>query len=375
MAEQNGSRRVLFCAFNQDHSCLAMCTREGYKIFNCDSCACCYQRSDGAISLAEMLFSTSIVAVVGAGEQPALSPRRLNVYNTTTEASIAELNFVSSILAVRMNRKRLIVVLERKTFIHDLARLTALESIDTVSNPKGLCAFSSNHDNCYLALPASTTSGAVLVYDALDLHALCQIQAHRAPLAAMALSADGFLLATASEQGTVIRVHVIPQGSKAFTFRRGSYPSAIYSLSFGPPSQYPQLLAANSASGTVHIFRLDTMERLRNRPASGLLSAVIPDSMTDMVDSERCFITIRNGFPPGVRSYCAIAAHPEEVGDDGQPITPRSNKKARVLVVTSNGYFHEYWVTVGSGREGSCTLERECALLTNSSDQIFAHFV
>lgn len=39
----------------------------------------------------------------------------------------------------------------------------------------GLCAFSSNHDNCYLALPASTTSGAVLVYDALDLHALCQV--------------------------------------------------------------------------------------------------------------------------------------------------------------------------------------------------------
>lgn len=41
-----------------------------------------------------------------------------------------------------------------------------------------------------------------------------QIQAHRAPLAAMALSADGYLLATASEQGTVIRVHVIPQAAK-----------------------------------------------------------------------------------------------------------------------------------------------------------------
>lgn len=32
----------------------------------------------------------------------------------------------------------------------------------------------------------------------------------------MALSADGYLLATASEQGTVIRVHIIPQASKVF---------------------------------------------------------------------------------------------------------------------------------------------------------------
>lgn len=41
-----------------------------------------------------------------------------------------------------------------------------------------------------------------------------QIQAHRSPLAVMAFSSDGLLLATASDQGTVIRVHSIPQASK-----------------------------------------------------------------------------------------------------------------------------------------------------------------
>jgi hypothetical protein len=43
-----------------------------------------------------------------------------------------------------------------------------------------------------------------------------QIQAHRSPLAAMAVSGDGLFLATASQQGTVIRVHCIPQASKVF---------------------------------------------------------------------------------------------------------------------------------------------------------------
>lgn len=36
---------------------------------------------------------------------------------------------------------------------------------------------------------------------------LCEIAAHKAPLAALAWSADGRLLASASTQGTVVRVH------------------------------------------------------------------------------------------------------------------------------------------------------------------------
>jgi hypothetical protein len=44
MNEALGSRRILYLGFNQDHSCLAVGTRDGYKIFNCDTCSCCYER-------------------------------------------------------------------------------------------------------------------------------------------------------------------------------------------------------------------------------------------------------------------------------------------------------------------------------------------
>jgi autophagy-related protein 18 len=37
-------------------------------------------------SLVEMLYSTSLLAVVGAGAQPALSQRRLSVLNTAEQA-------------------------------------------------------------------------------------------------------------------------------------------------------------------------------------------------------------------------------------------------------------------------------------------------
>ena len=53
-----------------------------------------------------MLFCTSLLAYVGAGEQPALTPRRLGVLNTSTGGGIQDLHFAASVLAVRLNRER-----------------------------------------------------------------------------------------------------------------------------------------------------------------------------------------------------------------------------------------------------------------------------
>ena len=57
-------------------------------------------------SIAEMLECTSLMAFVGAGEQPSLTPRKLTLMNTTTQSVIQDLSFPSSVLAVRINRKR-----------------------------------------------------------------------------------------------------------------------------------------------------------------------------------------------------------------------------------------------------------------------------
>ena len=67
-----------------------------------------------------MLFCTSLIALVGAGDSPAFSPRRLRIFNTKTGRAICELNFVTAVLAVKMNRKRLVVALELQIYIFDL---------------------------------------------------------------------------------------------------------------------------------------------------------------------------------------------------------------------------------------------------------------
>lgn len=47
-----------------------------------------------------------------------------------------------------------------------------------------------------------------------------QIDAHRSPLAAMVLSFNGMYIATASEQGTIIRVHLLSDVTKVILIKR-----------------------------------------------------------------------------------------------------------------------------------------------------------
>lgn len=54
----------------------------------------------------------------------------------------------------------------------------------------------------------------VILYDALDLKVLNKVVACRSRVVAVSFSRDGKLLATASEQGTVIRIFTVPAAVK-----------------------------------------------------------------------------------------------------------------------------------------------------------------
>ncbi|KAJ3353533.1 autophagy protein [Allomyces javanicus] len=294
-------RALLTASFNQDCSCLAVGTKTGFRIFNCDPFGKSLVRNDGGIGIVEMLFTTNIIALVGAGEQHTHSPRRLQIMNTKKQSVICELDFPSAVLAVHLNRRRLVVVLDSAIHVYDLSNMKRVASIDINYNPHAVTALSSSSDRCYLAYPtyvhphaaappakvsdppllsadvigasptsssnsgskpsASATSssstqagsGGVTLFDVIEQHPVVIIPAHKAPLAAMTFSASGRYLATASTKGTIIRVFSVPDGAQLFQFRRGTYPARIFSLQFHPNEQ---LLAASSETETVHIFKL-----------------------------------------------------------------------------------------------------------------------
>ena len=60
--------------------------------------------------------------------------------------------------------------LEESLYIHNIRDMKVLHTIrDTPSNPIGLCALSTNNDNCYLAYPGSNQIGEVQVFDCVTL--------------------------------------------------------------------------------------------------------------------------------------------------------------------------------------------------------------
>ncbi|KAI9376356.1 WD40 repeat-like protein [Aspergillus egyptiacus] len=257
-----------FVTFNQDYSFLAVATSRGFRVFTTDPFAKSYETKEGNIAIIEMLFSTSLVALI-------LSPRRLQITNTKRQSPICELTFPTTVLAVKLNRKRLVIVLEDQIYLYDIQTMKLLYTIETSPNPNALCALSPSSDNCYLAYPlpqkaapsslqppahappgnthVSPTSGEVLIFDALKLEAINVIEAHRSPLACITLNSDGTLIATASDKGTIIRVFSVPDGRKLYQFRRGSIPSRIFSMSFNTTST---LLCVSSSTETIHLFKL-----------------------------------------------------------------------------------------------------------------------
>lgn len=318
-----------FANFNQDYSCISVGYDNGFRIYNCDPFTQCYERIDGSIGIVEMLFCSSLLAIVGTGEQTSLSPRRLKIINTKRQTTICELTFPTSILSVRMNRQRLVVMLEEIIYVYDITSMKLLHTIEILSNPTGLVALSTDTDNNYLAYPSpkkvaklngngipqlgvdvtalngqqvssslgqtngvgnskshddlsvlntetqaqSVRNGDVVIFDCKLLQPITVIEAHKTQLAAMSFSQDGTLLATASDKGTIIRVFSVKTGLKLYQFRRGSYNTKIYSLAFSPSNLF---LIASSATGTVHVFRLGEQEAkntiIRSNGSSGWIN-------------------------------------------------------------------------------------------------------
>jgi len=297
----------------------------------------------GNISLVERLFASSLVALVSTDH-----PRKLDVCHFKKGSEICNYSYSNAILAVKLNRMRLVVCLEESLYIHNIRDMKVLHTIrDTPPNPRGVCALSPHNEHAYLAYPGSATTGEVQIFDTITLRAVINISAHDNPLAAVAFNQQGTRLATASEKGTVIRVFSLPDGEKLFEFRRGLKRCVeTQCMSFSQDSLF---LCLCSNTETVHIFKL---EEIKEKPVedntwtgmltSGLKSSAsyLPSGISDVMNQGRSFATAR--LPSaGLKSVCTITS---------------LQKVPRLCVATHDGHLFIYALDMQEG--GECTLLR-----------------
>jgi len=179
------------------------------------------------------------------------------------------LEFRSEIKAVRISRSRIIAVLLNSVHIYAFSQPPEkLHVFETYDNPLGLCALSAKT----LAFPGRK-AGYLQLFD-LTSGNVTIIPAHTTPLAAISISPNGDLIATASErvgyypdpvlhsheltipQGTLIRVYSTATSSMIAELRRGLDHATIFSLAISPSSRR---LAVTSDKSTIHIFDLPSL--------------------------------------------------------------------------------------------------------------------
>jgi autophagy-related protein 18 len=59
------SHSLSFSSFSLSNSCLALGTRRGYRIYNCQPFAKCFDNEQGGMGLVEMLNTSSLLTMVG----------------------------------------------------------------------------------------------------------------------------------------------------------------------------------------------------------------------------------------------------------------------------------------------------------------------
>ena len=322
-----------------------------------------------------MLHSSSLLAFVGAGHAADLTPRRLALANTARGgAVIAELPFAGAVVGVRLNRARLVAVLTGSAHVFALESLDGLAILPTGPNPRGVVALTDGCDGDKgapgrLALPApasassSSSSGRVRVFELRDsppspgpggsagpLTPSVELAAHSSPLACLAWSPDGGTLATASTRGTVVRLWSFPAGSPAGAVRRGASSARISDLAFlGSATGRPEVLAAATAHGSVHLFRLGGGGAGGSTSA---LSSFAPPALAAALVPRRADAVVR--LPGGGTTGAIVALHPGRAAadsEDEEDRTPSSAAGVTAVVVTAEGALFEYGVSWGARPE------------------------
>jgi len=259
----------------------------------------------GPIGKCEMLFDTRLVVCVGNGggmETPDLSPRRLKILNVDWRTLIADVAFRTTVRSVKMNRHVLVVCDDEEVTVFEMKGLTRVMNVpqrkassggeinnnnNTNNNNnngnaageggRGVMAINSdavcasdfitstsgnnnNNNNSYLAVVSHLSETTVVIYDLHNVHVATEIpNAHEGPVAMLAFSQKGDILASCSVKGTVVRTWDVPSGEPRNIFRRGSTAAEITSLRFAYSSENyafePELLAVSSDSGTAHVFQ------------------------------------------------------------------------------------------------------------------------
>nr|POF06976.1 svp1-like protein 2 [Quercus suber] len=277
---------VLSLAFSATKNRFTAGLTDGLRVFRTDNCLSTYSPplpSARGVAIAESL-DDRYLAYVGGGKIPTGKPTVVVFWDCLLECEVCKHDFHEKVLGVRLNKRWMVVMLRERAivFAYQEIRPPTLPSAPsdgedrddsearhprqaTLKGPNEVCAIYLTVQNEHaigdlqghlFAVPAQAIGQIQLI--SLDRSAATTgskrvMRAHNSMIRTLKLSDDGTLLATASQQGTLIRVFNTQSLDLIGEYRRGVDHAITYSLAFSAGNRW---LASTSDKGTVHIFDL-----------------------------------------------------------------------------------------------------------------------
>lgn len=336
-------KELLFAGFNQDNQCFSVGTNDGFRIYNTDPFKLNFERIlEGEMAMVIMLYRTNILALVGSDNNMNHKRSKLIIWDDHQKKSLSELKFNQNIMNVKLRKDKIIVVCRDKIYVFNLSTFKNMDIIETGDNSHGIVGVSFAQEQTILAYP-DKTKGHVRIKN-YEKNSVFSIQAHENNIAYIAVSYDGNLIATASEQGTLIRIFSTEMGDKLQEVRRGKDKADIKHICFSPDYR---LLASSSNKGTIHIWSLSqTLKKLNKNVSNEVENKTsglkwLPSFLGgEFFSSEWSFAQVRI---TDHRSICCF-------GNDNS-----------VIIVTTEGKYYKAQIDMEKG--GECKIIQEEQLL------------
>ena len=215
---------------------------------------------EGEIAMVIMLYRTNILSLVGSDNNMNHKRSKLIIWDDHQNKPLSELKFNQNIMNVKLRKDKIIVVCRDKIYVFNLSTFKNIDIIETGDNSHGIVAVSYEQDQTLLAYP-DKKKGQVRIKN-YEKGSVFYIKAHENNIAYIALSYDGSLIATASEQGTLIRIFNTEDGNLLQEVRRGKDKADIKYICFEPNFRF---IAASSNKGTIHIWSLANTLKMLNK--------------------------------------------------------------------------------------------------------------
>lgn len=304
LSNNNNDFKVLCTNFNQDQGCFAFSHEQGFLVYNTNPIDLRVKRTfpqfsntGTGIGHVTMLHRTNYLALVGGGKRPKFPNNKLVIWDDLKRKSSLNLEFMSPVLNVLLSRIRIVVVLKNQVVVYGFSsppkKFATYETCDNEfgladlsvssssssggistgnssssssssslsnlnSSVSSLGSYNSKEGSRYqtLAFPGRQI-GQLQIVDVSpsgqEKNLISIVKAHKSKIRCLALNRSGSMVASASETGTIIRIHSTQNTALLYEFRRGLDRAIITSMRFSPDETR---LAVLSDKNTLHVFNL-----------------------------------------------------------------------------------------------------------------------